>query len=144
MIKANWDPTKSPAVNFQNLGLLNSPNQSITNSQDLNQHQQPLPSSTSDNQPCKAIELYDIPDSDTLRKIKNQGKLPVSVENQKYMVACFSKYGDDYKSMSRDIKVNNMQHTEHHLRKLGARFLLLNASQRKVDIPEKVRDMMIA
>lgn len=143
VIKANWDPTKSPSVNFQNLGLLNAPNQSI-NPQCPDRQKALSTNIVGDevNKPCKAIELYDIPDSDTLKKIKAQGRLPISVENQKYMKECFSKHGNDYKSMSRDRKVNNMQHTENVLRKLGARFLLLNESQRKVDIPAKVRHLM--
>jgi len=128
-------------VNYQNLGLSNSPNGSKSA---IHQEQSTIGAVEDGyrDQPCKAIELYDIPDSDTLKQIKNQGKLPVSVENQKYMRECFSKYGDDYKSMSRDIKVNNMQHTENFLRKLGARFLLLNDSQRKVDVPENIKHLI--
>lgn len=46
------------------------------------------------------------------------------------------------KKISRDIKVNDMQHTENHLRKLGARFLLLNERERRVDVPDSVKHLI--
>ncbi len=94
---------------------------------------------------CKAIELYDIPDSDTLPKSGlSQRMLPVSIENQEYIVKLFQKYGDDYGKMARDIKLNNMQHNTNQLKKIGARFLLLEAGQIRVEIPENVKPLMLA
>jgi hypothetical protein len=92
---------------------------------------------------CKAIELYDIPDSDKLPKSGlSLRMLPVSIENQEYIVKLFQKYGDDYMKMARDIKMNNMQHTKGQLKKIGARFLLLEESQIRVDIPDDVKPLM--
>jgi hypothetical protein len=35
-----------------------------------------------------------------------------------------------------------MQHTENQLRKLGARFLLLNQEQRIVEVPDRVKPLL--
>jgi len=85
------------------------------------------------------IELFDVPESDvpTLRQ-----RYPLVEEEEKYIARCMAKWGDDYTSMFRDIKVNNMQHTEQKLRKLGARFLLLSNEQRRVPVPENIRDLL--
>lgn len=97
----------------------------------------------------KAIELFDIPESDKMNSITTlpgktfaQRKLPVSVEDQKYISKCLAKHGDEYKAMMRDIKTNDMQYTDTHLRKMAARFYLLGEEQIRVDIPEKVRHLM--
>lgn len=82
------------------------------------------------------IELYGD------RKEATSAHLPVSIEDQKYMVRCFAKYGDDYRKMSRDIKVNDMQHTERKLQKLGEGFMLLTEAQRRVDVPESIRHLV--
>jgi hypothetical protein len=81
-----------------------------------------------------AVELFEIPDSDEMGKKAN--KMPLNEEDQKYIVKCMSKYGEDYTSMFRDIKVNKMQHTEQKLRKMGARFMLLSNEQRLVEAPK--------
>lgn len=52
------------------------------------------------------------------------------------------KYGDDYGKMARDIKMNIMQHNTNQLKKIGSRFLLLEESQIRVDVPENVKPMM--
>lgn len=46
----------------------------------------------------KALELFDIPSSDTFlpKKTKSDIMLPVSIENQQYIAKCFAKYGNDY------------------------------------------------
>lgn len=97
----------------------------------------------------KVIELFDIPDSDKVNDITMlpgktfaQRKLPVSIEDQKYIRKCLAKHGDDYSAMTRDIKTNDMQHTEFQLKKMAARFYLLAEDQLKVEIPEKVRHLM--
>lgn len=83
------------------------------------------------------IELYDVPDSDTLEARKK--KRPQSADDQKYIARLLTKHGDDYTAMFRDIKVNKMQHTEAQLRKMTSRFLLLDDEQRVVDIPERIK-----
>jgi hypothetical protein len=89
----------------------------------------------------KAVELYDIPDSDNIPK-STLRMLPVSIENQGYMVKLFAKYGSNYKKMSMDIKLTNMQHMETQLQKIGARFLLLNENQLRVELPDSVKELM--
>lgn len=96
-----------------------------------------------------AIELFDIPNSDKLNGITTlkgktfaQIKLPVSVEDQKYISKCLGKHGDNYKAMMRDIKTNDMQYTDTQLRKMAARFFLLGEEQIRVDVPEKARHLM--
>jgi Ribosome biogenesis protein Nop16. len=134
-MKEHWDPKRSPSVNMANLGLKSNLDDKTTSAST---------NSTSLESPslCKAIELFDIPDSDAFAKSSNPGRLPVSIENQKYIVALLAKYGNDYISMSRDIKLNNMQHNENQLRKIGARFLLLNENQIRVEIPDDVKSSM--
>ena len=129
-IRKMWDPSKSPSVNLASLGLVAKPNQDV--------HRQntaaAIPSETPD-----VIEMFDIPDSDELKRIKSERRLPLSEEDQKYIAKCMSKHGDDYSKMFRDIKTNYMQHTETQLKKMGSRFLLLTAEQRAVELPERVK-----
>lgn len=85
------------------------------------------------------IELYDVPDSDrpTLKQ-----RYPLEEKEEKYMADCMARHGDNYRHMFRDTRVNYMQHTEERLRKLGARYLLLTKEQRRVDVPENVRELL--
>ena len=97
----------------------------------------------------KAIELFDIPESDKMNGITTlpgktfaQRKLPVSVEDQRYISKCLAKHGDNYKAMMRDIKTNDMQYTDVQLKKMASRFFLLGGEQIRVDIPDKARHLM--
>lgn len=147
-VRSQWNPRKSPAQNMAALGLQTSVNAAIDARANfaLSHIKQPADES-------KAIELFDIPESDnnlngtgitTLpARTFSQKKLPVSVEDQQYIAKCLSKHGDDYQSMMRDIKVNDMQHTSTKLRKMAARFYLLSEDHLRVDIPEKVRHLMV-
>lgn len=97
----------------------------------------------------KAVELFDIPDSDKMNDITvlpgktfAQRKLPVSIDDQKYIHKCLAKHGDNYLAMMRDIKTNDMQHTVPKLKKMAARFYLLTEEQLRVEIPEKARHLM--
>ena len=85
------------------------------------------------------IELFDVPESD---KPSWRSRFPLTLEEEQYMAMCMEKYGDDYTRMFRDTKVNIMQHTEHKLRKLGSRFLLLSPEQRQVEIPENIKQLL--
>jgi hypothetical protein len=137
VIRQHWDPSKSPSVNLANLGLLAQPNHDAKNIAPS----EGVPVATDVN----LVELFDIPDSDELREQKRQQRqrcCPMKVDDQKYIVTCMSKYGDNYGKAFRDIKVNYMQYTESQLRKMGARFLLLNQEQRMVDLPARVKSML--
>lgn len=87
------------------------------------------------------IELFDVPESD---QPSRKERYPLNAEEEEYIAKCLEKYGDDYQAMFRDTKTNYLQHTEHKLKKLGARFLLLNAEQRRVPVPEKVKDLLLS
>ncbi len=109
------------------MGLLARPNQDV-------QRANEAPKVNSE---ANVIELFDIPDSDTLQA--NKKVHPMSIDEQAYISKCMAKHADDYARMFRDIKINNMQYTETQLRKMGARFLLLEPEQRKVDLPRNVK-----
>ena len=94
-----------------------------------------------------AAQLFDIPDSDVIpKRTKSDIYLPMSVNDQQYMARLFAKHGDDYKKMSWDIKLNDMQHTEHKLKKMGSRYLLLSDQERaeQVTFPENVRHLAVS
>ena len=132
-VRQHWDHSISPARNLANLGLLAKPNDDVKNVD---------PTQKLEAKDVDVVELFDIPDSDELREQKRQKRCPLNADDQTYIAKCMAKYGDDYGKAFRDIKINQMQYTETQLRKMGARFLLLNPEQRKVDVPEKVKDLV--
>ena len=135
-VKKTWNPNQSVRMNMSALGL-----ESQVNGEVAQRGNAPVPVSGAS---ASAVELFDIPDSDVIpKKTKALTMLPVSVENQKYMVKLMERYGDDWETMARDIKRNNMQHSSHKLKKMGSRFLLLSEAQLRVELPEKVEKMMI-
>ena len=73
---------------------------------------------------------------------KFTSKLPLSVDEQKYIAQCLTKHGDDFKKMARDIKLNDMQHTEAKLEKMAALFFLLTAEQLRTDVPNNILHLM--
>jgi hypothetical protein len=135
-IRLNWDPSKSPTINLANMGLVAEPNQLNRNPPAAGHHQG---DSDQQHQTKKdvVIALFDIPDSDQMggNKKGSKQRLPLNKDEQQYIAKCMAKHGEDYPKMFRDIKLNNMQHTEEKLRKMGARFLLLDPQQRLVDLP---------
>ena len=150
-VKAIWDPRKSAAANMANMGLQSSVNSAIDarGAIALAAAQEKDPNLSSSKTKNKAIELFDIPESDKMNGITTlkgktfaQIKLPVSVEDQRYISKCLGKHGDNYKAMMRDIKTNDMQYTDTQLRKMAARFYLLGEDQIRVDVPEKARHLM--
>mmetsp|Transcript_10936 Transcript_10936/g.15408 ORF Transcript_10936/g.15408 Transcript_10936/m.15408 type:complete len:178 (+) Transcript_10936:166-699(+) len=140
-VKKHWDPSKSPAANMAELGL----KASVNTKKDISKAQEIRNDNESGTKP--SLELFDVPDSDTMgmnaNKKNNSKKLPLGTNDQIYIAKCMTKHGDDYLAMSRDIKLNNMQHTEHKLKKMGARFLLLNEDQRRCDVPDKVQHLVL-
>ena len=119
-MKAQWDPSKSPAANMKSMGLVSNPGATDNSSTKKKQ---------------AVIQLYEVPESDSLDKKKH----PLSNEDQKYICKCMAKHGTDYAKMFRDIKTNNMQYTESKLQKMGSRFLLLEEEQRIVPVPENAQ-----
>merc|ERR1712071_425602 len=154
IIKAQWDVRKSVATNMANMGLQPTPNNTICSKSSVEQMISSITDGTgtfpdtttqitASKAASKAAELFDIPESDVIpKKTKALRMLPVSISDQKYMCKLLEKYGNDYQQMSRDIKLNDMQHTEGQLKKLGSRFLLLNKDQIRVDIPQNIQHLM--
>ena len=131
-VKKHWDPSKSPSVNLSNLGLSALPN-------DMNNARTsstPVTKTT-----ATVVELFDIPESD---KPSLRQRYPLEQEEEEYIAKCMEKHGDDYTAMRRDIRTNNMQHTEEQLRKWGSRYLLLTPSQRRLPVPETVQPLLPA
>lgn len=156
-VRAAWDPRKSAAQNMANMGLQSEVNSAIDCRAAFALSHVGVVGER------KAIELFDIPESDTMMRTDGnndngggggniitmlpgktfaQRKLPVSIEEQKYIHKCLEVHGNDYKGMMRDIKTNDMQHTDVKLKKMAARFYLLTKDQLRVDIPEKVSHLM--
>ena len=90
------------------------------------------------------VELFDVPDSDGLNCRKGRGAIlfPMDIDDEKYVVKCMEKYGDNFTRMFRDIKINNMQHTEAKLRKLCTRYIFLTPEQRRMEVPDKVQEVI--
>lgn len=132
-MKQHWDPSKSPAANLADMGLV-ARFQVSEDKNNKNGTATMVPSKKS-----HVIELFDVPDSD---RPSRQTRFPLTKEEEEYMVKCMAKHGDNYTAMFRDIKTNNMQHTENKLRKMGARFLLLTETQRRFPVPNKVKPLL--
>jgi hypothetical protein len=116
-----------------NLGLKSNVNADIHRTVDTPETNTGAPS---------VIELFNIPDSDELRLQKAAKRIAMKVDDQKYIVKCLKKHGQDFGKVFRDTKTNYMQYTEAELTKLGARFLLLTPEQRSVEVPGSVLVLM--
>jgi hypothetical protein len=100
----------------------------------------------------KAIKLFNIPESDGSNNVDSitilpgktfaLRKLPILIEDQKYIPKCLELHGDNYHGMMRDIKTNVMQHKDVKLKKMATRFYLLANDQLRVEIPEKEWHLM--
>jgi len=129
VVRAHWDPRKSPAYNMSKMGLKALANADVkSHGTHSKQEEQQM-----------AVQLFDIPESDVMNGEQSSSRpTPMSLVQQQYITKCIAKYGDNYTQMAKDIKLNNMQHNENQLRKIAARFILLTPEQRKVDLPEKM------
>ena len=139
VIKAKWDLTKSPAQNLRNLGLVTLPNAGL-NSRGRDEYAittayygQTDDSDTNNN---KFVDLYGT------RKEETSPNLPMTIEDQKYMSRCFSKYGVDYTKMLRDVTVNDMQHTEYKVQKVGGKCIGLAEERRRVDVSDSIKNLV--
>jgi Ribosome biogenesis protein Nop16 len=127
-----WDTTKTPRQNLALMGL-------VTN---VNGDSAVAFTNSSKSTDAIAIDLFPVPDSDSMKK----DRLPMTEEDQEYIVKCMAKYGtDNYNAMFRDTRTNNLQHTREKLEKMSARFLLLNSNQLLIPaetIPDPIRQQM--
>lgn len=158
VIRQHWDVSKSPSWNMAALGLRATPNNEDVDRVKKKQKDDDgdrIESSNGNGSGSNIIELYDIPDSDTLAeqsRLKKKYKYPISEEEQRYIVSIMKKYRRvadasgrddeketdeydyDYDAASRDHKLNYMHHSEGQLRKLAARYQLLDDDQKVVDL----------
>lgn len=74
-----------------------------------------------------------IPESDDLRE-KNPRRRKMSEHDQKYVVNCINKYGEDYKKMERDMEINSQQYTEAKMKNLCGKYLSLGDHERLVNV----------
>lgn len=135
-VKANWDSTRTPAQNLANLGLVTKVNHDIGEGslgKTASPNNKPNVNST-------VVHLFDVPESDS--HVSHRQRFPLSEEDENYIAKCMEKYGDNYTKMFRDTKVNDLQHTEEKLRKLGARYVLLTDAQRRIPVPENVKKLL--
>lgn len=151
-----WDAKKTPKQNLAHMGLASDlnkahPNEATTTSVMAGDNDN-VNATTKPNM----IELFDVPDSDTLNT--KTRRLPLNADEQEYILKGLTKYdsskkkiGDNnntdmmYKKMFRDRTVNPLQHTAEKLSKMGARFLLLTSGQLRVateDIPATLLSRM--
>jgi Ribosome biogenesis protein Nop16 len=130
-----WDTTKTPRQNLALMGLVTDVNGDAAAAFTHSNNNAPVDSA--------AIDLFPVPDSDTRTK---QDRLPMTEEDQEYIVKCMAKYGtDNYNAMFRDIRINSHQHTREKLEKMAARFLLLNPNQLLIPaetVPDSIRKQM--
>lgn len=141
-VKKLWNVNKTPKQNLTMMGLTLLPNEHAIAGSSASGEE----GCDNNNNKPNMIELFDIPESDSLTKQKKKKQFPLTKDEQDYMVKCMTKHAIDYQAMFRDTRVNTYQHTETQLQKMGARFLLLNTDQIKVSkpIPEKIKAKMEA
>ncbi|GKY99935.1 hypothetical protein MPSEU_000947100 [Mayamaea pseudoterrestris] len=123
ILKQHWDPSVSPAENMRRMGLRFDPNAKEDRNDD-----QPVTS--------RVIELFDVPDSD---KPSRRSQFPLKEDEEEYIVKAMAKHGTNYNKMFYDLKSNPLQHTREKLTKMGARYLLLEPHQRRIEVPENVK-----
>ena len=87
----------------------------------------------------RVIELFDVPDSD---KPSRRSQFPLTEEEELYISKAMTKHGTNYDKMFYDLKSNPLQHTREKLTKMGARYLLLEPNQRRIEIPEALLPLL--
>ena len=125
-IKEKWNPELSARKNLANMGLAADPNQDFDR---VLRSSASAQASAASSKQINACELFDIPESDTLRgcdvNLKRRAK-PMSEMDQKYIAPLLEVHGEDFVAMFRDMKRNPKQLTEPRLQKLAARYKLLD------------------
>jgi Ribosome biogenesis protein Nop16 len=140
MLKPHWDPSKTAAVNLENMGLCGKPKGLFEN--DPNKRTTATTEKNGTSGCSKAIEIFDIPQSDIIEPSRRE-KFPLTEEEELYILNCMIKHGTDYSKIFRDTKINYLQYTDDKIRKLGSRFVLLQPNQRRIqELPEKIQDII--
>ena len=84
LIKKNWDVSKSPAANLEEMGLVARPNQLPKDDQE--------PEQAAAAAKAHIIELFDVPDSD---RPSRATRFPLTKDEESYMAKCMAKHGDN-------------------------------------------------
>ncbi|GMI30103.1 hypothetical protein TeGR_g9675 [Tetraparma gracilis] len=135
-VKDNWQADKSPLQNLAAMGLKTGLNDDIKKPGGLNS------TNTTFAPAAKAIELFDIPADGKIKgHTKRDVMLPVSVDDQTYIVALLKKHGTNYTKAFRDTKLNNMQHTSTKLENLANKFFALTDKEVVVEMGAKVEKL---
>ncbi|KAL8143070.1 hypothetical protein V2J09_016102 [Rumex salicifolius] len=136
---STWDDKGSVIANYKSFGVVSNPNllgvQSRTPhivESDSLQVPPPRPANPADNKIDEFAPIdsgSDVEEDDlktALGKMRRDGKrapiLPLTSMQRKHVKALIERYGDDYQSMFRDIKLNTMQHSVAALEKLCQRY----------------------
>ena len=130
-IKQTYDKTKSPSQNLANLGLDPDPNNSRKKRGIVGADGEQL----IQNKVATAFMGFaTIPQSSQFQD-KNVKRRIMSEIDQVYIKNLMTKYGDNYKAMERDIKLNYNQLTEQKCKTMSEKFLNLDGEQRLVAYP---------
>eukprot|EP00038_Savillea_parva_P014273 m.10510 g.10510 ORF g.10510 m.10510 type:complete len:180 (-) comp2753_c0_seq1:206-745(-) len=105
VVKAAWDTTKTRRKNFEDIGLVQDPNETVA--------AKTIPGATSkrsqqvEREPTEVVEKLE-----AMAKAA-QGSQPVVAApgEVKFVDDMVAKHGDDYQAMARDLKLNVYQHT---------------------------------
>jgi hypothetical protein len=87
----------------------------------------------------RVIELFDVPESD---KPSRRSQFSLTEDEEEYIAKAMAKHGTDYNAMFYDLKSNPLQHTREKLTKMGARYLLLEPNQRRMEVPASVEPLL--
>lgn len=136
-IKEAWDKSISPADNLSNFGLNANPNQNLAGALGgLGRRMQPKPANA---ESAAFVGLAKIPSDKDLAQDNladyNPKRRVMTEADQEYAARCIKKYGDNYASMSKDVKdCNVQQHTQHKLQKLCEKYLSLPDDEKLVSL----------
>jgi Ribosome biogenesis protein Nop16 len=126
-IKDAYDKTKSPAENLASFGLEANPN-IIKKKQVIVE-----PGIATNKKKPAFLGFATVPESDDMQD-RNPRRRKMSEFDQKYVVKCIKKHGEDYKAMERDIKLNTSQYTESRMRTMCKTYMSLDDSERLVSL----------
>ena len=133
VIADEWDQRKTTAANMAHLGLQHDVN-TLPDDLHMPKRKKRSRSGASDERPV--VQLYDVPAGDMGKDHHNLRARPLSDDKQEFAARVLAKHGDDFEAAARDHKVNKMQLTASKLRKLCAKFIMLDEDDRVVDCPK--------
>ncbi|XP_010542856.1 PREDICTED: nucleolar protein 16-like [Tarenaya hassleriana] len=135
----SWDDNASVVQNYKSFGVVSNPNLLGVRSRTVHLVQAdslnvpPPPEPTTEDPVAKEFDPIDsgsdLEEDDLKTALGKQRKdrkhaplQPLTATQRKHIGRLIEKFGDDYKAMARDTKLNAMQHTVAALRKLCTRY----------------------